>query len=61
LTAQLRDQVLYGLELEENDILKFVEVYGEDVQFMRRVWEEVDSIMTARRTPEEPGEPRGSA
>jgi hypothetical protein len=60
LTAQARDRILQGLELEENDLLEFVEVHGEDVQFMRRVWEEVDSILGDRRTPPEPRGPGGS-
>lgn len=57
LTLQARDQVLQELELEENDLLDFVEEYGKDVQLMRRIWEEVDSILEDRRRPREPSEP----
>jgi len=57
LTLQARDRVLRRLELEEKDLLDFVDAYGKDVQFMRRVWENVDSILEDRRRPREPGDP----
>jgi len=51
-----RDQILENLGLDEEDLLNFVEKRGRDIQFMRRVWEEVDSIMTERRgIPDAPG------
>jgi len=57
LSLDDRDRVLGDLGLQEEDLLRFVEVRGRDVQYMRRVWEEVDSIMTERRgIPREPGE-----
>ena len=59
LTVQLRDGVLHGMELQESDLLDFVEVHGKDVQFMRRLWEEVDSIFQDRRNAPEPEGPRG--
>ena len=46
-----RDRILEGLGLDDEDLLHFVEVNGRDVQFMRRVWEEVDSLMTELRDP----------
>jgi len=56
LSLDDRDRILTDLGLEEEDLLHFVEARGRDVQFMRRVWEEVDSIMTERRgIPREPG------
>lgn len=60
LTVQARDGVLHRLELQEADLLDFVEVHGKDVQFMRRLWEEADSVLEDRRTPPEPGGPGGS-
>lgn len=60
LPVERRDEILGNLGLEEEDLLNFVEGRGRDIQFMRRVWEEVDSIMTERRgIPEAPGS-RGS-
>jgi hypothetical protein len=59
VTVQLRDGVLDGMELQESDLLDFVEVHGKDVQYMRRLWEEVDSIFRDRRNPPEPGGTRG--
>jgi hypothetical protein len=59
VTVQLRDGVLDGMELQESDLLDFVEVHGKDVQFMRRLWEEVDSIFRDRRRPPEPEGTRG--
>lgn len=56
LPLERRDQILGNLGLDEEDLLDFVEARGRDIQFMRRVWEEVDSIMTERRgIPEAPG------
>jgi hypothetical protein len=56
LPLERRDQILENLGLSEEDLLNFVEARGRDIQFMRRVWEEVDSIMTERRgVPEAPG------
>ena len=56
LPLERRDQILESLGLDEDDLLDFVEARGRDIQFMRRVWEEVDSIMTERRgIPEAPG------
>lgn len=60
MSLATRNQILDRLELEEEDLLHFVEVHGTEVQYMRSLWEEVDSIMDARRRPEalpeEPGQ-----
>ncbi len=52
MNLAMRNQILDRLGTEEEDLLQFVEVHGTDVQFMRRLWEEVDSTMEARRRPE---------
>jgi hypothetical protein len=61
IPLEARDRILGGLGLTEEDLLQFVDRRGRDVQFMRRVWEEVDSIMTSRRglpdTPDRRGSP----
>jgi hypothetical protein len=60
ISLEERNRILAGLGLTEEDLLQFVDRRGRDVQFMRRVWEEVDSIMTSRRgLPDTPGR-RGS-
>lgn len=60
LPLEQRDEILGNLGLEEEDLLNFVEVRGRDVQYMRGVWEEVDSIMAARRQIPEPPDSRGT-
>jgi len=60
LSLETRDRVLQELGLTEEDLLSFVEANGRDVQFMRRVWEEVDSIMTEKRGLPEPPSQRGT-
>lgn len=59
MTLAMRNQVLDSLGLEEEDLIHFVEVHGTDVQFMRNLWEEIDSILDARRRPESVGEASG--
>jgi hypothetical protein len=46
-----RDRVLSRLGVEEADLLRFVEIHGKDVQYMRSVWEEIDSILEEQRRP----------
>lgn len=53
LSVAARDRILERVGVEDEDLLRFVEVHGEDVQLMRRIWEEVDSILEARRRPPE--------
>ena len=60
IRVEARDRILENLGLVDQDLLDFVEVNGRDVQFMRGVWEEVDSIITeARNLPKGPDQ-RGS-
>jgi hypothetical protein len=51
LTLAARDRALASVEVTENQVLGFVEAHGKDVPFMRRLWEEVDSILEDRRSP----------
>jgi hypothetical protein len=60
MTLEARDRVLEELGLTEDELIHFVEVNGRDVQFMRRVWEEVDSIITEKRGLPTPPSQRGS-
>jgi hypothetical protein len=61
LALEDRDRILEDRGLREEDLLNFVEFRGRDVQFMRRVWEEVDSVISSKRRPPDPPGQRGSA
>ncbi len=60
LPLEERDELLATLGLQDEDLLRFVEVWGRDVQFMRRVWEEVDSILQSMREMPRAPDPRGT-
>jgi hypothetical protein len=53
ITPGERDRVLTEAGITEEDLLGFVEARGSDVQFMKEVWEEVDSIIQERGNPPE--------
>ncbi len=56
-----RERILARLGLGEDDLLTFAEVWGPDIEFMKAVWMEVDSIYrTNRLEPGGPGERGGS-
>lgn len=61
INLETRDRILGELGLTEDDLIHFVEVHGRDVQFMRRVWEEVDSIITEKRGLPTPPSERGTS
>lgn len=46
-----RDRILQEAGVTEEDLLRFVEVRGREVQFMRQLWEEVDSLIQEFRDP----------
>lgn len=60
ISLQERDRILADLGLVDQDLLDFVEVRGRDIQFMRRVWEEIDSVITVMRENTMPGDRRGT-
>jgi hypothetical protein len=49
ITPVERERILTQAGVTEEDLLRFVEVWGSDVQLMKEVWEEVDSVLQARR------------
>jgi hypothetical protein len=56
ISLEERDRILREAGLTEEDLLKFVEVRGTDVQLMKEIWEEVDSlIQVLRDPPDDPG------
>lgn len=52
MTLTMRNRVLDSLGVTEEELLHFVDVHGTDVGYMRSLWEEVDSVLDARRRPE---------
>lgn len=44
-----RDQVLARHGVTEEELLRFVELNGEDADFMRAVWDEVEARLDAER------------
>jgi hypothetical protein len=45
-----RDRILAGLGITEQDLIIFVEVRGDDLEYMTGLWSDVDSIMLNWRT-----------
>jgi len=60
MSLEERDRILADLGLVDQDLLDFVEVRGRDIQFMRRVWEEIDSLITVMRENTMMGDRRGT-
>ena len=48
LVDEIRDSVLAINDVTEQDLLDFVDSHGEDVEFMRNLWTEVESRLTER-------------
>jgi hypothetical protein len=45
---ELRDSVLTVYDVTEQDLRDFVDVHGEDVQFMHDLWTDIDTRLTER-------------
>jgi len=57
---QDRDRILEELELAEEDLLGFVEVWGREGEVLQGIWQEVDSLMRqARRERDEDPDSEG--
>ena len=57
VTDEARSEVLSEHGVTEADLVRFAEVHGEDLAFMRQVWNEVELRLERRRPPrEEAGE-----
>ena len=62
VSAGARSQILDDLGISEEDLLTFVEVWGEDIDLMKGIWSEVDSILReSRERPQGPGDPGGAS
>ena len=46
LGDEVRDSILSGYGVTAQDLLDFVDTHGEDVEFMRDLWTEVETRMT---------------
>lgn len=44
-----RDRILSNLDLAEEDLIHFAEVWGSEGEVMAGIWQEVDSLLTADR------------
>lgn len=58
LATEARIAVLERHGVSEEDLLGFVEAHGEDVDFMRAVWDEVEARLDAARIQTAPEGPR---
>jgi hypothetical protein len=45
---ELRDSVLTVYDVTEQDLRDFVDLHGEDVQFMNDLWSEIDARLSER-------------
>lgn len=55
-----RDRILAERGLSEQDLLEFVDVHGPDVEYMRDLWNAVDSTMTELRNQPDTSAPSTS-
>jgi len=44
----VRDSILTGYGVSEQDLVNYVETHGEDVEFMSELWTEVEARLVAR-------------
>lgn len=56
LTDAARTEVLARMGVTEEALVAFVEAHGEDVDFMRAVWDEVEGRLEAIRLEGGPGD-----
>jgi len=56
LTDEERDEILRRYDVTEEMLMDFAERHGEEVSYMRDIWDEVESRLDARRdAAQEPG------
>lgn len=54
LPLEERDRILQDAGVSDDDLIRFIEVRGGEVQFMRQLWEEVDSLIKEVGNPSDP-------
>lgn len=57
LSDEARSEILARNGVSEESLLAFVEAHGEDVEFMRALWDEVEARLEAVRVQGGPGDP----
>ena len=45
---EVRDSILAVYDVTDQDLLDFVEIHGEDIEFMRDLWTEIEARVTER-------------
>ena len=53
---EVRDSILAVYDVTDQDLLDFVEIHGEDVEFMRDLWTEIEARVTERLEQNAPDE-----
>ncbi len=48
LGDEVRDSILAIYDVTAQDLMDFIETHGEDVEFMRDLWTEIEALMTER-------------
>ena len=48
LEDEIRDSILAAYSVTDQDLLDFVDMHGEDVEFMRDLWTEVETRLNER-------------
>lgn len=61
IDAAERERVLQEHGVEEDDLLRFAEVHGDDPGFMREVWEEIELRLQGPPPPDSAGASAGGA
>ena len=49
ISLSARNRILDDLEVTEQELIRFAEVWGSDGEVMTGIWQEVDSLLTADR------------
>ena len=60
LGDEVRDSILAAYDVTGQDLLDFIDTHGEDVEFMRDLWTELEAHMAERleqNAPDEENEP----
>ena len=56
LGDEVRDSILAVYDVTDQDLLDFIETHGEDIEFMRDLWTEIEARVTERLEQNAPDE-----
>jgi hypothetical protein len=48
LQDEVRDSILAAYDVTAQDLLDFVDTHGEDIEFMRDLWTELEALLSER-------------